>query len=147
MKDNFKTRKTIAENYKNPKPQTLEKYIKVAEAWLTNGYDAIAAYQSVYPNASRRTASDNFSKIRSCPPIASYIAEQRKIAFDSRCIDLQRVIEELSKVAFSKIDDPNIPASTKVKSLEILLKTLKEDAAATEEEQIVVELDEDSTEE
>lgn len=126
-------------------PKTWEKYYAVADAWLTNGYNAAEAYQSVYPKANRRTATDNFSKIKKIPEIAEYIAEQRQAAFDAKCIDLTRVTEEIAKMAFCPNGDEYIPASVKAKALEMLQKALREDAKAQQEskEEITIGLEED----
>lgn len=145
-----------AKNYDSSKinlnDKTWEKYFAVADAWLTNGYNSVAAYQSVYPKANRKTATDNFSKIKRIPEIAEYIAEQRQAAFDAKCIDLTRVTEEIATMAFCPNGDKDIPASVKLKALEMLQKALREDAKtqqqATEEITIgLEEEDEDSSEE
>lgn len=138
---------------RNIKPRTWEKYFAVADAWLTNGYNAAEAYQSVYPNCTnRKTAMDNFCNIKKIPEIAEYIAEQRQAAFDAKCIDLTRVTEEIAKMAFCPDGDKYIPASVKAKALEMLQKALREDAKAQQEskEEITIGLeedDEDSSEE
>lgn len=145
-----------AKNYDSSKiklnDKTWEKYFAVADAWLTNGYNSVAAYQSVYPKANRKTATDNFSKIKRIPEIAEYIAEQRQAAFDAKCIDLTRVTEEIATMAFCPNGDKDIPANVKLKALEMLQKALREDAKvqqqATEEITIgLEEEDEDSSEE
>lgn len=134
------------------RPGTWKKYYAVVDEWLSNNYDAVAAYQSVYPNASRRTATDNFSKIKRIPEIAQYIAEQRQAAFDAQCIDLTRVTQEIAKLAFCSEDSKYVPASVKAKALEMLQKALREDARIQTEskDEIVIGLeedDEDSSEE
>lgn len=137
----------------NIRESTWKKYYAVADAWLTNGYNAAEAYQSVYPNCTnRKSAMDNFCKIKKIPEIAEYIAEQRQAAFDAQCIDLTRVTEEIAKMAFCPNGDKYIPASVKAKALEMLQKALREDAKvqqqATEEITIgLEEEDEDSSEE
>jgi hypothetical protein len=130
-------------------PKTWEKYYAVADAWLTNGYDSAAAYMSVYPNCTnRKTATDAFCNIKKIPEIKEYIAEQRQAAFDSKCIDLTRVTEELAKIAFSDKADEYISTTNRVKALDILLKSLKEDEKNLHEQNdtVVVELEEDADE-
>lgn len=34
------------------RPETLEKYYRVINRWLENGYNSVEAYQSVYPTAN-----------------------------------------------------------------------------------------------
>lgn len=137
----------------NIRESTWKKYYAVADAWLTNGYKAADAYQSVYPNCKdRKAAMDNFCKIKKIPEIATYIAEQRQAAFDAQCIDLTRVTEEIAKLAFCSEDSKYVPASVKAKALEMLQKALREDAKAQNEskEEITIGLeedDEDSSEE
>lgn len=128
------------------KTSTWEKYYAVADAWLSNGYNAAEAYQSVYPNCkNRKTAMDSFYNIKRIPEIAEYIAEQRQAAFDAKCIDLTRVTEEIAKMAFCPDGDKYIPASVKAKALEMLQKALREDAKAQNEskEEITIGLEED----
>lgn len=140
---------------RNIRDKTWEKYYAVADAWLTNGYDATKAYQSVYPNCKdRKTAMDAFCNIKKIPEIAEYIAEQRQAAFDAKCIDLTRVTEEIARMAFCPDGDKYIPASVKAKALEMLQKALREDAqlqAKDKQEEITIGLegdsDEDNTEE
>lgn len=138
----------------NIRPNTWQKYYAVVDAWLSNGYKSAEAYQSVYPNCKdRKAAMDNFCKIKSIPQIKQYIAEQRQAAFDSKCIDLTRVTEEIATMAFCPKGDEAIPASVKLKALEMLQKAMREDAKLQQEikDEIVIGLegeeDEDNSEE
>lgn len=138
----------------NIRPSTMEKYYKVADEYLVNGYDGAAAYMSVYPNCQHKTAKNNFWRIKKIPEINQYIMEQRQKAFDERCIDLMRVTEEISRMAFCPKGDKDIPSNVKLKALEMLQKALREDAqlqAKNQQEEVVIGLegdsDEDNTEE
>ena len=80
------------------------------------------------------------------PRFKDYIMQQRQLAYEAKNSDLMRITEELANVAFADIKDENVPVAQKVKSLEILLKALREDAAAQESSNIItvgIEDDED----
>lgn len=123
---------------------TKEKYCRVVDEWLANGYDSAAAYQSVYPNADRKTAQMRFCKIKKMPKIAEYIKERRQEIYESQCIDIQRVTEEIAAIAFCKKGDSYIPSNVKLKALEMLQKAMREDAQASQQtDEIVIDLEDD----
>lgn len=137
----------MVQHWENLRPATKEKWLKVAEEWLVNGYNSIKAYRSVYPNVTDRTARDNFSHIKRDPFISKYIEEQRSKAFENRCIDLTRVTEEISEIAFCEKGDEFVPMTVKLKALELLQKALKEDELArNNNNEIVIGLEEDEDE-
>lgn len=111
------------------RPNTMRKYYKVVDTWMTNNYNAVEAYLSVYPNASRTTASQEFSKIRRIPEIAEYIKRTEKEKYENLNITLDRIYAEMASIAFNT--DPNYPQSAKVRMLEVLGKNLKEDEGKT----------------
>lgn len=120
---------SCAANPDKIRPNTMKKFYKVVDTWLENGYDAISAYQSVYPNASRTTASCEFAQIKKIPKIAEYIKRREKETYDSLGITLERLYGELAKMAFNP--DPDYPQAIKAKTVETLIKNLKEDAGRT----------------
>ena len=137
----------MVQHWENLRPATKEKWLRVAEEWLVNGYNSIKAYRSVYPNVTDRTARDNFSHIKRDPFISKYIEEQRSKAFENRCIDLTRVTEEISEIAFCEKGDEFVPMTVKLKALELLQKSLKEDELArNNNNEIVIGLEEDEDE-
>lgn len=137
----------MVQQWENLRPATKEKWLRVAEEWLVNGYNSIKAYRSVYPNVTDRTARDNFSHIKRDPFISKYIEEQRSKAFENRCIDLTRVTEEISEIAFCEKGDEFVPMTVKLKALELLQKALKEDELArNNNNEIVIGLEEDEDE-
>ena len=137
----------MVQHWENLRPATKEKWLRVAEEWLVNGYNSIKAYRSVYPNVTDRTARDNFSHIKRDPFISKYIEEQRSKAFENRCIDLTRVTEEISEIAFCEKGDEFVPMTVKLKALELLQKALKEDEVArNNNNEIVIGLEEDEDE-
>ena len=137
----------MVQHWENLRPATNEKWLRVAEEWLVNGYNSIKAYRSVYPNVTDRTARDNFSHIKRDPFISKYIEEQRSKAFENRCIDLTRVTEEISEIAFCEKGDEFVPMTVKLKALELLQKALKEDELArNNNNEIVIGLEEDEDE-
>ena len=137
----------MVQHWENLRPATKEKWLRVAEEWLVNGYNSIKAYRSVYPNVTDRTARDNFSHIKRDPFISKYIEEQRSKAFENRCIDLTRITEEISEIAFCEKGDEFVPMTVKLKALELLQKALKEDELArNNNNEIVIGLEEDEDE-
>lgn len=128
------------------KEQTKLKGMKIIDTYLINGYNAVEAYLSVYPNASRRTASTEFARMKSHPFFAQYLAEQRQKLFDNMCIDKQRVIQEVAQMAFTAKDDKDIPSNVKAKTLEMLYKMLQENEAAHKDNEVVIGLEEDEEE-
>ena len=137
----------MVQHWENLRPATKEKWLRVAEEWRVNGYNSIKAYRSVYPNVTDRTARDNFSHIKRDPFISKYIEEQRSKAFENRCIDLTRVTEEISEIAFCEKGDEFVPMTVKLKALELLQKALKEDELArNNNNEIVIGLEEDEDE-
>lgn len=130
------------------RPNTMKKYYKVVDTWMTNNYNAVEAYLSVYPNASRSTASQEFSKIKRIPEIAEYIKRTEKEKYENLNITLDRVYAEMASIAFNK--DPEYPQSARIRMLEVLNKNLREDAGKTANTlniTIGVEDDEDNPEE
>lgn len=139
---------SCASNPDKIRPGTMKKFYAVVDRWLENNYDPIEAYQSVYPNANRRTASQEFCQIKKIPEIADYIKRREREAYEAMNITLERVYSEMASIAFNK--DPEYPQSVKVKMLEVLNKNLREDAGKTANTlniTIGVEDDEDNSEE
>lgn len=133
---------SCATNPDKIRPNTMKKFYAVVDRWLENNYDPIEAYQSVYPNASRRTASVEFAQIKKIPEIAEYIKRREKEAYDSANITLDRLYQEMASIAFSK--DPEYPQSAKIRMLEVLTKNLKEDEGKTANTmKIVIGVDDD----
>lgn len=140
---------SCAANPDKIRPATMKKFYAVVDTWMENGYNAIEAYQSIYPNANRRTASQEFAQIKKIPEIAEYIKRREKETYDSLGITLERLYGELAKMAFN--DDPDYPQAIKAKTAETLIKNLKEDAGrATANFNITIGVDgddEDNSEE
>lgn len=133
----------------NPRPQTLEKYYKIMDIWMSNGFNGTEAYLQVYPNASRNTAKKDFYHIKAIPLVKKYVEKARKAAFEEKCIDLIRITEEIADIAFAEKGDEYVPSNVKLKALEILQKSIKEDEARAkglDKDSIVIGLEEDSNE-
>lgn len=126
------------------KPQTMRKYFRIMDEYVINGYDAVKAYQSVYPNANTLTARGEFCKIKKIPPVADYLKQREKEAYDALGLSIERIYGEMTKVAFN--DDPEYPQTVKVKMLEVLMKNLKEDEGKTNNTvKLVIGVDEDDS--
>lgn len=124
------------------RPNTMKKYKQIVDTWLTNGYNAVEAYLSVYPNAKRTTASQEFSKIRRIPEIAEYIKTMERDKLENMNITLDRLYAEMAKIAFA--EDPNCPMTARTKMLEVLTKNIKEDEGKTANTmKIVIGVDDD----
>lgn len=133
---------SCASNPDKIRPGTMKKFKAVMDRWLENNYDAIEAYQSIYPNASRTTASQEFSKIKRIPEIAEYVKQREKEIYDQAGISIERLYKEMASIAFNT--DPEYPQSAKTKMLEVLTKNLKEDAGKTANTmKIVIGVDDD----
>lgn len=117
------------------RPNTMKKFYKVVDRWLENNYDAIEAYQSVYPNASRATATKEFAQIKKIPEIAEYIKRREKEAYDMANITLERLYREMASIAFNP--NPDYPQSAKTRMLEVLTKNIKEDEGKTNNEVVI----------
>lgn len=130
---------------KNPdtiRPDTMRKYMKIVDEWLVNGYDAVKAYQSVYPKANTLTARTEFCKIKKIPQIAEHIKQREQEAYELANITLERLYREMASMAFNP--DPEYPQSVKAKMAEVLTKNLKEDQGKTANTmKIVIGVDDD----
>lgn len=136
-------------NPNNPKPETLEKYYKIIDTWLTNGFNGAAAYLLVYPNSSNATAKREFNRIKNYPIVQQYINTMRQIAFEDRCIDSMRVTEEIADLAFAPKGDKDVPSNVKLKALEILNRSIRDEELLKQQKEsnsIVIGLEEDSDE-
>lgn len=120
---------SCASNPEGIRPGTMKKYKAIMDRWLENNYNAIEAYQSVYPNANRTTASQEFSKIKKIPEIAEYVKQREKEIYDQAGITIERLYKEMASIAFNT--DPDYPQSAKTRMLEVLTKNLKEDEGKT----------------
>lgn len=130
------------------KPQTMKKYFRVMDEYVLNGYNAVKAYQSVYPNANTITARSEFCTMKKIPPVAEHLRQREEEANAAIGLSIDRIYGEMSKMAFN--DDPEYPQTVKIKTLEVLLKNLKEDEGKTNNAVkilIGVEDDEDNSEE
>lgn len=111
------------------KPQTMRKYFRIMDEYVMNGYNAVKAYQSVYPNANTLTARGEFCKIKNIPPVKEYLQQREKEVYESIGLSIDRIYGEMTKMAFN--NDPEYPQTVKIKTLEVLLKNLKEDEGKT----------------
>lgn len=120
---------SCASNPDKIRPNTMKKFYAVVDRWMENNYNPIEAYQSVYPNANRRTASCEFAQIKKIPEIAQYIETREKAKYEAMNITLERLYSEMASIAFNQ--DPEYPQTVKAKMLESLTKNLKEDQGKT----------------
>lgn len=120
---------SCASNPEGIRPGTMKKYKAIMDRWLENNYNAIEAYQSIYPNANRSTASQEFSKIKRIPEIAEYVKQREQEIYDQSGITLSRLYREMASIAFNT--DPEYPQTAKTRMLEVLTKNLKEDEGKT----------------
>ena len=134
----------------NPKPETLEKYYRIIDTWLTNGFNGAAAYLTEYPNSSNATAKREFNRIKNYPVVMQYINTVRQMAFEDKCIDSMRITEEIADLAFAPKGDKDVPSNVKLKALEILNRSIKDDELLKQQKEsnsIVIELEEEDSDE
>lgn len=112
-----------------------------AETYLANGFNAAAAYTTVFGGGQKSKPSYPYTLLKK-PEIAEYLEQRRKEIYDSLNIDAMRVMQEIADIAFQPLDNTNV--GTKLKALELLSKNLSLQTQKTENKDIIeVQLMED----
>ncbi len=104
------------------------------EAYITNGFNAAAAYRQVF-GEKKSKPSYPYTLLKK-PEIAAYIEDRRNEVYDSLKIDAKRVMQEIAEIAFDKTDDKAI-LSAKLKALELLSKNLSLQTQKTENKDVI----------
>lgn len=112
-----------------------EKQKLFAEAYISNGFNALAAYTTAFGETDNKKPSYPYRLLKK-PEVAEYIAQRREEVYDSLNIDAIRVMQEIAEIAFQKIDDKAL-LSSKLKALELLSKNLSLQTQKTENKDII----------
>ena len=77
---------------------TLIKYKLVIDAYLLNGFNGVAAYMEIYPNATYKTASKGFDNIQKNTEIAEYLKAKQEQTAESLGVQFENQINELTEI-------------------------------------------------
>ena len=115
-----------------------------AETYISNGFNALAAYYSVFGNEDNKKPSYPYTLLKK-PEVQEYIENRRQEVYDSLRIDAIRVMQEIGEIAFKKVpDEDKALLASKLKALELLSKNLSLQTQKTENKDIIeVSLTED----
>ena len=99
-----------------------KKHIDFCEEYLSNGYDVMEAYKTVY----RTENGMNGYKLMKRDDIKIYLDERIEELYENKRIKAKIVAMELTNIAFMPLDklNDNITCSQKLKALELLQKQL-----------------------
>lgn len=101
-----------------------EKQRLFAENYLANGYNALEAYYTAFPEVERKNKPSYPYTLLKHPEVSKYIKERREEIYDSLNVDAIRVATELASIAFAQKGDEVYNVSAKLKALELLSKNL-----------------------
>lgn len=90
--------------------------------YIANGFNAQQAYLSAYPTATLQSARTNAYRLLGNEEIKAEIEKQVKLMFEAKYIRAERVIMEISDIAFAPKGDEDYVALVKLKALETLAK-------------------------
>lgn len=90
------------------------------EEYLANGYNVADAYRKAY-NVER---ANNAGKTFNLPAVQEEIARRLKEKHETLNITADRVMEELTTIAFAAKGDKDYNANAKLKALDLLQKQL-----------------------
>lgn len=96
---------------------------KFCEEYVANGYNATQAYMASY-NATYETANKNAWKILKMDAAQNYIVHIQKDRVKALNISAERILEELSTIAFAEKSDQIYTVTAKLKALDLLQKQL-----------------------
>lgn len=96
---------------------------KFAQEYVENGYNATAAYKTVY-GCAESTAKTAGCKMLRKPQVMERVKELQKEQFDAACITAERVAKKLAEIAFSKKGDRYYNSQAQIKALDLLQKQL-----------------------
>lgn len=93
--------------YEHPSYDKLQRWYRIADEYLANGFDGAAAYHKEYPKSNPYTAKQEFIKIRAyCPQFRTYVAEGKKIMYEAQEIDIERIQGMLLDLAIDENTKP-----------------------------------------
>lgn len=92
--------------------------------YVACNFNAIEAYEITYPNCSRSTSRTNAYQLLKKEAIKTSIQEAVTEALAARWITADRVLMEISDVAFAQKGDEIYNTQNKLKALEMLQKQM-----------------------
>ena len=118
--------------------------INFCERYLANGYNALDAYFSAFPDADKTNRKPSYPyTLLKKPEIKAYIEKRRNEIYESLNIDANRIAAEISAIAFADKGDDVYTVNAKLKALELLQKQfgLQNQKIETKQEIIEVSLE------
>lgn len=101
-----------------------EKHKLFVVNYIATNFNAIEAYELTYPKSTRATARTNAYKLLKNEEIKAAIQEAVSDALAARWITADRVLMEISEVAFAQKGDEIYNTQSKLKALEMLQKQM-----------------------
>ena len=92
--------------------------------YVANGYNAQKAYMAAYKDSSEAAAKANASRLMKNPKIKEFIKELQKDKIEALNITAERLLEELSTMAFAEKGDEDYGANVKLKAIDLLQKQM-----------------------
>lgn len=108
---------------------------RFVEEYVSNGYKPSAAYLVAY-NATVESAHKNASTLLKKPEVQSYMQFLQKDRIKAQGITAERILEELSQMAFAEKGDEHYNATVKLKAMDLLQKQM-----GLQKQQIKAEVD------
>lgn len=93
------------------------------EEYVSNGYKSSAAYLAAY-NCTLDTAYKNAYRILKKPEAQKYMQYLQKDRIAAQGITAERILEELSSIAFAEKGDEHYNATAKLKAIDLLQKQM-----------------------
>lgn len=112
------------------------KHEAFALEYVSNGYNQVKAYMTVYPNCTVDSAKRSSRNLMKDPEIKARIDELIKEKYDALHINAERIAEKLGEMAFADKEDEIYGPSVALKALDMLQKQL-----GLQKQQIKAEVD------
>ena len=95
--------KTSKASTQPPGEALSPKHEAFVQAYITNGMNAMKAYQAAYPRSSEKAARSNATRLMENDGIQARIAEIMAVGAERAEVTAEEVIRELKKLGFSCI--------------------------------------------
>lgn len=92
--------------------------------YISNGFNAVQAYQIAYPTSTYATARTNAYRLLANKEIKAEIENQVKMILEAKYITAERVLLEIADIAFALKGDEVYDVKAKLKALELLQKQM-----------------------
>lgn len=96
---------------------------RFVEEYVSNGYKPSAAYLVAY-NATVETANKNAYAIMKKPEAQRYMEYLQKDRIKAQGITAERILEELTSIAFAEKGDKDYNVNAKLKAMDLLQKQM-----------------------